>query len=89
MAIPDAIKQLLSGEQRGETFGQLHAQLMAVHEALHCATRVLGQIEAGGDKADFVLALRVIERSAAQLDHLVDRLDEWHVRLHGELPPGA
>jgi hypothetical protein len=68
-----------------ESLSQIHAQLMAAHEALHCATVVLGRIEAGDDPADFGPALRLVERSAAQLD----RLDEWHVAHHRELPPGA
>lgn len=89
MAIPDVIRRLLPREACGETIAQIHAQMMACQEALHCATLVLGRVEATGDLADFGPALRVVERSAAQLDRLVDRLDEWSVAHHGELQAGA
>lgn len=76
---------LRPGRDRGEPLSQIHTQLMACHEAIHCATLTLGQVEASGDRANFGPALRVIERSAAQLDKLVDRLDEWQVRHYRAL----
>ena len=56
---------------------RIHAELAECHQALRCAVIALGQYETGGDVADFGPALRLAERSTAQLDRLADALDEW------------
>lgn len=78
------------GRDRGEPLSQIHDDLAVCQATLRCATAVFEAYEHGrADVADFGQALLVAQRCERQLDRLVDRVDEWSVAHHRELPAGA